>query len=62
MGMTTITDQDMRDQVTEALGGDTGDYDVNYIVEKIQQEWGTANINAVPEQLFWDIVADGDRS
>lgn len=50
------TDADMRAQVTEALGGDSPDFDVPLIVEDIQQEHGTVNINDVPELRFWQIV------
>lgn len=54
----TITDREMREQVTEALTPYADDYDVNGIVDDIQALHGTININSWPGDIegFWKIV------
>lgn len=58
----TITDQDMRNQVTTALAGSEGDYDIDGIVSEIQEHFGTVPIDDVPHEDFWTIVAAFDAS
>jgi len=56
-----ITDADMRTQVEHALGFDVDGYDVAAIVDTIQREFGTINIDDVPAVRFWEIVADHEK-
>jgi len=54
----TITDRDMREQVTTSLEPYEEDYDVNAIVDEIQAKYGTININKFPDdvEVYWTIV------
>lgn len=56
LGTKVVTDRDMREQVTTVLGSDVADFDVPWIVDRIQVEFGTVDISTVPAQRFWDIV------
>jgi len=52
-----MTDQDMRDQVKLVLASDAPDFDVKGIVDDIQRDHGTVDINTVTAEKFWAIVA-----
>jgi hypothetical protein len=52
----TFTDADMRVQVARALGGSVDDFDVTGIVDRLQEEFGTVDIDDVPAADFWEIV------
>lgn len=56
----TITDHDMRTAVIETLAGTAGDYDIRGIVDEIQRVYGTVDIDAVPSEAYWEIVARHD--
>jgi hypothetical protein len=57
-----ITDRDMRDQLALVLGGDPYEsYDVNAIVAKLQETYGTVHIDTIPHDTFWTIVLDHAR-
>lgn len=51
-----ITDADMRDQITRAVEGYADSYDIPAIVDEIQREHGTSDIDDVPDARFWAIV------
>lgn len=52
------TDEYMRVQVEHALGFDVDEYDVPAIIDDIQHEFGTMNIDTIPADRFWGIVAN----
>jgi hypothetical protein len=52
--MTTSTD--MLNQVEQTLGGVEYAFDIPGIVEDIQQEHGTVDIDDVPAARYWAIV------
>lgn len=55
----TTTDQDMRDQVKasiEGSGESAADYDVNAIVDELQQIFGTMDVENMPHDIFWGTV------
>lgn len=54
-----MTDKDMREQVIQALGDDAGNYQIDWIVEEIQQRYGTVDIDHVGPDEFWAIVSEG---
>ncbi len=56
-----MTDMKMREQVRQALGADVYDFDVPMIVDKIQAEYGTSDVNDVPAAEFWEIVNESAR-
>lgn len=56
-----ITDADMRTQVEHALGFDVEEYNVPAIVDDIQHEFGTVDIDGVPAARFWEIVAKHEK-
>lgn len=58
----TFTDADMRTQVAAALVPYSDDYDVPAIVDAIQAEFGTVNIDTIPQGRFYEIVSDHDTS
>lgn len=58
----TITDRDMREQVTTALGFEDGDFDVPAIVDALQLAYGTVDIDDIPSDDFWAIVQKHDKS
>lgn len=51
-----ITDQDMRDQVAVALGADSGDFDVSAITDRLQEQFGTVDIDTIEDGAFWATV------
>jgi len=53
-----VTDADLRTQVEHALGFDADEYNVPAIVDDIQHEFGTMNIDTIPADRFWGIVAN----
>ncbi len=52
----TFTDQDMRDQVAEMVGGDVDDFDVIAIMERLQDRYGTVDIDTIESAAFWAVV------
>lgn len=60
--MSVITDRDMRDQVTAALGSDVRDFDVPALVDDLIDRWGVCDIDDIPAEPFWRVVAEHDVS
>lgn len=61
----TITDRDMREQVTQSVISEPGgvsDFDVNAIVETLQERYGLVHIDEIPSDIYWDIVQQHDTS
>jgi hypothetical protein len=54
----TFTDRDLRRQVIESLTGDEASYNVDMIVNAIQCEYGTVDINMIGSVSYWGIVED----
>jgi hypothetical protein len=52
----TTTDRDMRDQVIRALDGCEAEFDVPWIVDVLQRQFGTVPIDSIPAEDFWEIV------
>lgn len=52
----TFTDHDMRDQVTRTLGDEAGDYDVPAIVDELQAQHGTVDIETIAAPDYWTVV------
>lgn len=52
----TFTDRDLREQVTASLGSDAAGFDVQGIVEEIQNAYDTVPIEEVPHAMYWGIV------
>jgi hypothetical protein len=61
-GSPMITQNDKREQVLRTLDGRDGDYNVDGIVTVIQDIYGTVDIDTVPSQFYWTVVADHDFS
>jgi hypothetical protein len=60
----TITDGDMRRQVTEALraGERPQDFDVTAIVDELIGRFGLVNIDTIDNAAFWGVVAAHDTT
>lgn len=58
----TINSRDIRDQVTASLPGYEGDYDIDEIVADLIQEFGRRNIDDMPTDRYWAIVAKHDST
>lgn len=52
-----ITDRDMREQITTIIGSEIY-YDVNAIVDQIQKEYGTVDVNIIPSGALYDIIVN----
>lgn len=52
----TYTDRDMIEDVTRSLDGWEGGYDVQGIVDDLQQRYGTVDPGEVPAEAYWEIV------
>lgn len=59
---TGLDSHDMRDQVSEALGDLVCEYDVPAIVEALQAEHGTVDVDTIPHDAFWSAVMDHDST
>lgn len=62
--MESFTDKDMRDQVTASLDAGEGgaeSFNVNAIVDALQQRFGTMPIGGIPEQDYWAVVEEYAR-
>jgi len=57
-----IADQDIKEQVERALGTSVGDYDTDAIAGEIMRNYGRVDIDDIPSDEFWEIVACHDRS
>ncbi len=55
---TLITDRDIRDQVVLALANDADSHNVDAIVETVTRQYGLVDLETVPDDEFWRIVAD----
>ncbi len=55
-----ITKRNIRDQVALAVDATEmlAEVDVDAITAEIVQRYGRVNINNIPEDLFWGMVAD----
>lgn len=53
----TITARNMWDQVYEALGDENPNFDITAIVDDLQREFGTVDVNLIPSEPFWEIVS-----
>jgi hypothetical protein len=60
--MKTITADDITRQVIESMAGFEDDYDIEGIVSEIISEHGLIDIDAIPDQPYWDMVARHDVS
>lgn len=60
-----FTRKDMERQVREALdageGGAAG-FDVDKIIDDIQDDFGTVDLSEVPSAVWWSVVQRHDRS
>lgn len=56
-----ITDRDMREQVKSSLTSEVGDFDVNAIVDDLQDAYGTVHIDEIPSERYWEIVEKHDK-
>ena len=52
-----ITYRSMRDQVQTATDASDGTYDVDAIVEALQDTYGTVDIDTIDAEDFWTVVA-----
>lgn len=52
----TITDRDMRDEVTRSLTDYVGDHDVEAIVAELKTRYGLVRIDAIPYDAYWETV------
>lgn len=52
----------LKDQVQEALGMGGGTYDIDGIVAEIVGRFGRVDIDSVPSEEYWGIVARHDVS
>lgn len=57
-----FADHDMRDQVYLALGLDYSVYDLQGIVDELQDRHGTVDIDTINATEFWMIVSRHVRS
>lgn len=57
-----ITIDDMKTQVRATLDRVDDQYDVEAIAEKIQTAYGLVDISKVPGEVYWEIVAQHDKS
>ncbi|MEU8136088.1 hypothetical protein [Streptodolium elevatio] len=51
-----FTQTDLRNQVITATDASEGTYDVDAIVEEIQDTYGTVDVDTLDHHEFWDIV------
>jgi hypothetical protein len=58
----TITDQDMRDQVTRSIETEENLFNVPAIVDELQERYGTVHIDEIPSDAYWAIVEKHDIS
>lgn len=52
-----FTQTNLRDQITAATDASEGTYDIDAIVEEIQNTYGTVDIDTIDHREFWNIVA-----
>lgn len=52
----TFTDRDLREEVTESLGTDVADFDVDAIVDELQATFGTRSIETLAHAEYWGVV------
>lgn len=60
--MSTFTDRDMRDQLMRALDGDARDFDVPRLLDDLIERFGVCDIDDIPSESFWRVVAAHDVS
>lgn len=56
------TTRDMRIDVRHALASDDGDFDVAAIVDEIHAEHGVIDVDDLPSEYFWSVVAKHDKA
>jgi hypothetical protein len=56
----TITDHDMREQVKAALTSYVDSFDVEGIVNDLQAQFGTVDVETIDSVLFWRTVGRHD--
>lgn len=57
-----ITDQDIAQQVSQALAPELSDFDLDAIVSEIQATYGLVDIDTIPHDDFWALVERHDIS
>lgn len=59
-----VTSTDMTEYVKRTLEGveDASDFDVPAIVDHLQREYGTVDLDEVPDEAYWKIVSQHDKA
>jgi hypothetical protein len=59
-----ITDRDIREQVARSIDGadESENFDVEAITDEIRSTYGLVDIDAIPAEEYWAIVAKHDRT